>query len=229
MEGLDFREAAFIPALGISAAGAVAFPLGHAIWSIGVPIAMVETFVPDRGTTPWLGRFGLTVTGVVFLLGSALILSDSLQTLPTVPQTVAAAAAVVALICAAFLVGRRPRPKIDRPAPNPWLVGVVAFVASSLFFAKSETWLSLAFGLMLLAAMAVVVARWSRRVGWGAAHRLGLAGGALLTYAWGDFVLTSLYGRTGAIDLIGNVIFALGTVALLVAAARTVQKTKGLT
>ncbi len=227
LKGLDFREAAFIPALGISAAGAVAFPLGHAIWSIGVPIALVETFVPDRRTTPWLGRFGLTATGIVFLLGSALIFSDSLQTLPTAPQTVGAAAVVVALVCVAFLIGRGARPKIDRRAPNPWLVGVVAFVASSLFFAKSETWPSLTFGLLLLAVMRVVITRWSRRAGWGAAHRLWLVGGALLTYAWGGFVLTELYGRTGAIDRIGNVVLALAAVALLAAAIRKVRETKG--
>lgn len=228
LEGLDFGDA-YIPALGISAAGMISFPLGHAIWSIGVPIALVETFVPDRRTTPWLGGFGLALTGAVFLLGSALIFSDSLRTLPTVPQTVGASVAVVTLVVAAFLVGRRTRPKIERPAPSPWLAGVVAFVASSLFFAKSETWPSLAFGLALLAVMAVVVARWSRRAGWGAAHRLALAGGALLTYAWGGFVLTSLYGRTGAIDVAGNVMFACGAIALLAKAMRRVRKTKGST
>jgi hypothetical protein len=225
LEGLDFRDAAYIPALGVSATAMVGFPVGHAIWSIGVPIAIVETFVPDRRTTPWLGKFGMTVTGVVFLLGSALIFSDSQQTLPSVPQMVGAAAAVVALIGTAFLVGIRPRPKIDRPAPNPWLVGLVAFVASSLYFAKSETWPAVAFGLVLIATMTFVMARWSRREGWGAAHRLGMAGGALLTYAWGGFVLTSLYGRTGTIDLIGNVVFALAAIALLAAAIRTVRRT----
>ena len=225
LEGLDFGEAAQVPVLGISSAGMVAFPLGHAIWSIGVPIAIVETLVPERRTTPWLGNFGLTVTSILFLLGSALIFQDSLQTLPSVTQSVAAAAAVVALIVAAFLVGSRPRRKIDRPAPKPWLVGVVAFVSSSAFFAKSETWGAVAFGIVLIAAMVALVARWSRLEGWGAAHRLALAGGALLTYAWGGFVLSGLfYGRTGAVDLIGNAVFALGAVALLAAATRTVRK-----
>jgi hypothetical protein len=84
-----------------------------------------------------------------------------------------------------------------------------------------------AFGLALLSAMAGVVARWSRRAGWGAAHRLGLASGALLTYAWGGFVLASLYGRTGAVDPIGNVILALAAIALLATAIRKVRRTKG--
>ena len=50
------------------------------------------------------------------------------------------------------------------------------------------------------------------------APALGLAGGALLTYAWGGFVLTSLYGRTGAVDLVGNVVLAFGALVLLAAA-----------
>lgn len=227
LEGLDYRDAAYIPVLGVSAAAMVSFSVGHAIWSISVPIAIVETFVPERRTTPWLAKFGLMVTGVVFLLGSTLIFSDAWHNLPTVPQTIGTAAAVAALLFAAFLVGKRLRPKIDRPAPKPWVVGVVSFIVSSVFFfARDETWPGVAFGLILIAVMAVVIARWSRRTGWGAAHRLGMAGGALLTYAWGGFILTALYGRTGTIDLIGNVVFALGAIALLAAAIHTARKSR---
>ena len=226
LEGLDYLDAAYIPMLGVSAAATVSFSVGHAIWSISVPIAIVETFVPERRTTPWLGKFGLVLTSVVFLLGSALIFSDAWQTLPTMPQMIGVAAAVAALIFAAFLVGRQPYPKIDRQAPNPWMVGAVSFVASSVFFARNETWLGVALGLVLIATMVVVMARWSRRTGWDAAHRLGMAGGALLTYAWGGFILTALYGRTGIIDLVGNVVFALGAIALLAAAIRTVSRSR---
>jgi hypothetical protein len=80
---------------------------------------------------------------------------------------------------------------------------------------------------VLLVAMMTLIARWSRREGWSAAHRLALAGGALLTYAWGGFVLTSLYGRTGVVDFGGNALLAVCTIALLVAAIRTVRRTKG--
>jgi hypothetical protein len=108
------------------------------------------------------------------------------------------------------------------PKVSPRLVGVVAFVASGIFFVLDQTWLQVALKLLLAGTMIVLVARWSRREGWSAAHRLALAGGALLTYAWAGFVLTELLGRTGTIHLIGNVIFASGAVALLAAARRTV-------
>ena len=195
-----------------------------------MPIALVETFVPDRGTTPWLGKFGLTLTGLVFLVGCTLIFSRALRTqqfLPSAPQMVGAAAAVVALIVAAFAVGRTYLLSIDRPAPNPWLVGAVAFVASSLFFDLRESWPWVAFGLLLIGAMLGLVRRWSRGAGWGTVHRLALAGGALLTYAWGGFQLTVALGRTGAIDLIGNVVFAFTAIALLAAAISTVRRTGG--
>lgn len=223
----NFQSVAYIPALGIGAYNTLAFTAGHAVWSISVPIALIETLVPNRRTTPWLGNVGLIVTGLVFLLGSALIFQDHLSTerfLPSVPQLISTAAVVVTLIGMAFAIGRQPGPAAGRGAPNPWLVGVVAFVASSLFFARSESWMGVAFGLLLVAVMTVLITLWSRREGWGAAHRLALAGGALLTYSWGGFVCASLVGNTGTVDRIGNVIFALGAIILLILAARKTRE-----
>jgi hypothetical protein len=72
------------------------------------------------------------------------------------------------------------------------LAFAAALVASRPFFARPENRLGVAMGVGLLAVTANVVAGWSRRAGWGATHRLALAGGALLTDAWGGFVLLSL-------------------------------------
>jgi hypothetical protein len=224
--GHDFQSAAHVPALGVSAHYALAFVVGHAVWSISVPIVLVETLVPDRRTTPWLGGPGLAVTAVLFVAGCALIAWDHQVTerfLATPGQLGGAAAAVVALVAAAFAVGRRIKPGSGRPAPGPWRVGAAGLLASSLFFARPESWLGVAMGLLLVAAMTVAVARWSRRAGWDAAHRFALAGGALLTYAWVGFALTPLMGAPGAADLIGNAVFALGALALLVACGRTVR------
>jgi hypothetical protein len=102
----------------------------------------------------------------------------------------------------------------------PWLVAAVAVTASFLIGWRGETWTGVAFGLVVAGAMAVMVARWSRRQGWGATHHLALAGAALLHQAVTGFVLTQLYGSEGAIHVIGNVVFALGAVALLLTAVR---------
>lgn len=78
--------------------------------------------------------------------------------------------------------------------------------------------------LLLYGLVAVVVVRWSGRVGWGAVHRLSLAGGALLTYAWHSFPEKPVLGSAGTIDLIGNIIFSIVAVLILVAASRAVRR-----
>lgn len=220
--------AAFVPALGISVSNLLAFVGGHAVWSIGVPIALAEILVPDRRATPWLGRAGLTITSVLYLLGGFLVLRFMQQApewVPTAAPKLAAAAAVSALLIGlAFAVGRSPRPAVDRPAPRrPWLLGLIAFVAS-FTYGWSETWSGVAVSVAVAAAMTTLVARLSRRPGWGDAHRLALAGGALLHHAVIGFYLTQLYGRQGAIHVIGNAVFALGAVVLLIVAARRVRR-----
>jgi hypothetical protein len=220
--------ATYVPALGISVSDLLSFVVGHAGWSIGVPIAMVEALVPTRRTTPWLGRAGLAVTGALYLLGAVLVFrfmqQDSGGFLAPAPKLAAVAVASAALIGLAFALGRRPRPPIDRPAPRLWLVAAVALAASFLFGWRGETWSGVAFGVVVAAATAALVARWSRRRGWGAAHRLALAGPALLHQAATGFLLTQLYGREGAIHVIGNVVFAVGAVALFLTAVRRTHR-----
>jgi hypothetical protein len=224
-EGYDFQSAAYVPALGISAHWATTFVGGHAVWSIAVPIAVVETLVPERRTTPWLGRAGLTVTVVVFLLGATVIFRDQTeQFLATVPQMAGTAAATTALIAAAFAVGRRPRAPVDRPAPRPWLVAAMAVVAANLFFIRPESWPGVAAGVALVAVTTLVVARWSRRTGWSDTHRLALAGGALTAYLWGGFALLAFEGAATTFNLAGQLLLVLGTAALLLAAARTARR-----
>jgi hypothetical protein len=67
----------------------------------------------------------------------------------------------------------------------------------------------------------------SRRRGWGATHPLALAAPALLHQATTGFILTQLSGREGGIHIIGNVVFALGAVALLLVAVRVTRRSAG--
>lgn len=224
-EGWDFQRVAQVPALGISAYHAQAFIAGHAIWSISVPIAIVESLVHARRTTPWLGLPGLAVTGVVFVLGSALIFSYLRSTtgfLASAPQLAGAAGVTVALVAFAFALPRRHGPASDRPAPRPAQVGVVAFVTSSAFVARPESWLGVALGIVLLAAMAVLISHWSRRAGWATAQRLALAGGALLTYGWVAFVLLPMAGNASTVNLVGQAALVVAAITLLVLTSRRI-------
>jgi drug/metabolite transporter superfamily protein YnfA len=221
-EGLDFT-ATYVSALGISATNTLHFVVGHAVWSIAVPIALVEALVPERRTTPWLGIPGLVVTAVVYLLGGFLVWNWSTQSgnYMTSPAQLAGTVLVaVVLVVIAFRLGRTPAGNVPRPVPRPLAVGVGAFVASSLFSLMPETWPGVALSVVLLLATAAVIVRLSRRADWDDRHRLALAGGVLPTYMWLAFVVASLKGQTDPLSLAGNVVFAVVTVGILVVAMR---------
>jgi hypothetical protein len=99
---------------------------------------------------------------------------------------------------------------------------VAAFALSSAFKVLPLAWspwlyVSLVVVLALVAAFGV---RWaSRRRGWGDAHRLALAAGPLLTYAWSAFPQPPVLPASPTADLIGNAVFAIAALALVGVAA----------
>jgi hypothetical protein len=219
-EGHEFQKVTPIPVLGISANNTISFIVGHAVWSIGAPIAIVEMLTPRGRTTPWLGKVGLAATGVLYLMGCAIIFVDlynSENFLASPAQMIGAAAAALTLIGIAFAMKKRPSAPTSRPVPKPWLLGVGSFVAASAFFARPENWIGgVILGAGLLCAVSIAVAHWSRQRGWCIRHQFALMAGALLTYAWGGFVLTGLFRPDDTVAWIGNVVFALIAIMLLV-------------
>jgi hypothetical protein len=188
---------------------------GHAIWSIATPIALVEHLTPSRPRVPWLGRTGLAVTALVYLLGCRIIyteIRDSEHFVASTAQRLGTAAAALLLIVLAFL---RVRVRATWPAPRVWLTGVIAFLVSTVFFARPESWPGFWFGLAWLAAAAV----WLARTRWTDRHVAAVAGGALLTYAWGGFALTALMEPHDPIRWYGNAALAAGAVALVAVCA----------
>jgi hypothetical protein len=162
---------------------------------------------------------------MLYLLGCALIFSDQLDErhfLASPAQLTGAAGVAAALVAAALLVGRRPAPTGERRVPRPVPLGVGAFVTASVFFGTPETWLGVVLDVVVLAAAAVAVAHWSRQRGWWSAHRFALAAGALLTYAWGGFVLTALIEPGDPVRWAGNAVFAVAAVALLAVVGRRI-------
>jgi hypothetical protein len=107
--------------------------------------------------------------------------------------------------------------------PGPPLAGAGAFVLSSLFFLKGEDWQAVAYGLAVIGAGVLLAEVWGRREAWTPRHTVAVAGGALLTYAWGGFLLSALLGRTDPVTLAGNALFACGAIVLLIAATRRVR------
>lgn len=51
----------------------------YGVRSICVPIALVAGFAAGRRTAPWLGRWGLAITRLLFVLGAAASTAFTLQ------------------------------------------------------------------------------------------------------------------------------------------------------
>jgi hypothetical protein len=59
--------------LGINGVYAEAAIIIHAVWSAAIPILLTDLLFPGRRDTPYLGRSGLILTGVWYILGVALL------------------------------------------------------------------------------------------------------------------------------------------------------------
>jgi hypothetical protein len=228
--GFDLLREAYIPFLGMGMWWTLFVLTLHTVWSISTPIAIIESFVPQRATTPWLGRPGLVVVLVLYVVGCVLIFSGTYTQehfMATSSQQLGIGAFAIALIAAAFTVGQQPI-KSDRAVPSPWRVWAFSCLISSAFMGARYVladW-PIVFGYLLLFGIAaVMIVRWSERRRWGAAHRLALAGGAMLTYAWHSFPEKPVIGAGGTIDLIGNTLFSIGAIILLFAAGQSVRQT----
>jgi hypothetical protein len=179
------------------------------------------------------------VTAVLLAAGSAATLATSYATdhfLAPWPALVVVALVVVALVVLAFVVVARvavarvadravaaPRPPAQ--APSAWVVFVAALAAGAIVMVTRElpTWVGVAAFVVAVAAAAVAVPVWSRRTGWGAAHRLALAGGALLTYVWHGFLTEPVTGGGPVLTPVSHAVFGLVALGLLAVELRALR------
>ncbi|WIM98671.1 hypothetical protein ACTOB_002278 [Actinoplanes oblitus] len=220
----------FVPAFGIAVPWTM-YVIGiHVFWSICAPIMMMEVISGERRTTPWLGRAGLIVTGVLFLIGIAITTAINMSQWPytaTAGQFTATGIVLALLIAAGLLVRItfRPRPGT---APSALVVLITTLVAGAVFQGLTldvvhvPTWVGVAVWAVDVAVYLTLLARWSARAGWTDLHRLAIAAGALITYAWHSFAETPVGAAAVAVDLIGNAVFTAGAVALIWYAYRKV-------
>lgn len=128
-EHVSHRDQLVIPPLGIDAYNAQAFVIGHAVWSIAVPIALAGMLWPARRTEPWLGRAGFAVTAALYAAGCALVfrmIGETEQFVATPGQWAGAGAAALVLVIAAFLTGKK------SPAADPSRTGNATDPAGSV-------------------------------------------------------------------------------------------------
>lgn len=228
----------YIHFLGMGAPWTVFVLSIHTVWSIAVPIVLVEA-VSKRPREPWLGKIGLWVFGMFFLAGAVgstvlQLHNDPFRASPW--QFAGVAVAIVGLVVGAVRLGRGGAgvgPALTsaslaglRRVPGVWGVGVIALAVCSAFMVVSDLdlpgWWSAAIYLVVWVASVSVVRYWSRQELWSRQHVLALATGALLTYAWHGFPETPVLEASKTADLVGNGIFAGLALVLLVVAWRRV-------
>jgi hypothetical protein len=228
---LHLLDHGFIPALGIGAWWTVFVLTLHTIWSISVSIGLVEALVPDRATQPWLRTLGLTIVSILLVAVAIMmtkfsIKSDHNHFIATKAQFVWSAVLVIVVAAAAFFLPKSRASEGPEPAPNPWAVGFAALVLTSLFVAIRPAWGWGAAGCYFALDMVAIAvfSVWSRRAGWNSLHRLALAGGAALTYAWHAFFQAPVTGGSAMLNLISHLVFGFGLLVLLWFAARRTSR-----
>ncbi len=221
---MGLLKPAYIPALGMGAWWTVFVLTLHTVWSISVSIGLTEALFPDRATTPWLKNLGLTITTVLLLLGataSTLLEIKQDHYISSTWQFVGAGVVCVIAIVVAFRLPKTSSSRRPGWVPNPWLVGIIALAAGSIFMVVPNVWGWKAVGIYLAMDLLLIVAvtSWSYRTGWNGLHRLALAGGAALAYAWHAFIQTPVV--KGSLDhRVGNAIFAIALLIVLVIASK---------
>jgi len=228
---IGLLKPAYMPALGIGGWWTVFVLNLHTAWSIATPIALAEGAVPERSTTPWLGRVGLAVTGMIFAIGVAAMTMmsyrhDRFVAWPS--QFAWAGIACTVLIAAALWLPRRVAAQGPGGVPNPWAAGAFTLTAGSavLLIPNKLGWLAAIAILALDLIVAGAIWLWSRRAAWGQLHVIAVAGGAALAYAWHAFIEKPIMA-SGIVSRIGNAIFALGALVLIwIAAKRTAKASR---
>jgi len=201
--GLRLLDYGFVPALGIGAPWTVYVVTLHVVWSVAVPICFVEALFADRRTVPWLQKTGFTVSGIVYLLGVAMVTFGTRQKerfIASGAQLAVTAIIAAILIVAAFILFRPGEANSTRSGPVRWRplsLGLLAFFAGSVFHLVTQLganylapWVAVVIALALPAGVIAVVWISQQSGTWTEAHTDALMLGGLLAYAWLGFFLT---------------------------------------
>jgi hypothetical protein len=216
-----------IEPLGFAPYMAMTFVVGHIVWSFGVPIALTESLGRQRADTLWLRWPGLLVAALLYAAAAALILVSHLQTEKdhaSAAQVSGALTVVAVLIAGTLTLGRRPvAARRDMSLPRPFIVGLLSLAIAMGYHFLPSTWLGFGAGVALLAVSAGVLLRASQSTRWDGRYVVAIAGGALLSMAVVAFLVTPLGEVAPVRKYAHNIVFLLGSLALVAWAARRNQ------
>lgn len=203
----------------------------HAIWSAAIPILLTGLLFPGRRTTPYLGRVGLVVTSICYVLGVALLwlvartFFAAGYTAPAILPGLAVVAALVLVVIALGVLPRKaPRSRREINAPRPWVVLLVIGISGFVWQAAQFLWaiqplfsrwplvlVPVLATLILGGGVAWLVNRWSRAHDWGDLHLLALASGAVICH----ILIGVLANAQTTADRIGLIVLGLAMIGML--------------
>jgi hypothetical protein len=213
--GLRLLDYGFIPSLGIGLPWTIYVLMLHTVWSISVPVLVVEAIFGEKREQPWLGKVGLAVFALLFTLGitAVRVFSAKKEKFMASPaQTIWTVIVIAGLVAIAFGIFRRRPEEAAKTNPEPdagmvsrrcWLLGLVVFLTGSfihvcyLFGTKLLPQLPFVAVAVMLGLFAVVgaVVRATWKSGWNIAYTHALGFGALFVYCWwGVFFAWRVHG-----------------------------------
>ena len=191
--GLSLISYGYIPALGTAFPWTIFVLSIHVIWSLAVPIGLTEALFDAPAQKPWLGKIGLTVSGLLLLFGSlaAAAFQRSKDPFRDTPQEMIAVVVVIlVLIAAAFRFPRHAPTQSPRPAPAA-IVGVASLVLGfgvmTLYQRGSSVgwpWPATMLAELIVDGLIVGLFWWATRMRvWNALAAWAAATGTMLVYA----------------------------------------------
>lgn len=224
--GLHLLDYGFVPALGLALPWTLYVLTIHVVWSIAVPIVLVEALF-GGSKQPWLRLPGLGVMAVLYLAGgwAVFVYTAKEQHFMATPVQLGGAAIAAALCIGLAFLTRRASPAVSGKAIPPVLLGGSTLLLTSAFvvlYGQSANvlhlpWVLAAGGMVLLIAAMLLSAFYAGRAASGKPMTgVAMAGGALLTYCWLGFSTeTALHS---AATLLPHAVLAGAMIALLVLA-----------
>ncbi|MEJ2598861.1 MAG: hypothetical protein P8Z00_11045 [Anaerolineales bacterium] len=210
----------------------------ESVYAIVLPIYLTEMLFPARRNEPWMSENGLAVTAAIFVLASIgvwqLWSRVGLQRYGPNSYQVPPLYIVTALVAIAVIVGgtllvkkrRRYSQKADRRAPRPWLVWLLAFGFSLVWFfmivlaylpAASlngmPPLIPIGAGLVWIGIGLLVVRRISSAANWSDRQRLALIFGASVASMLGG---TLVVLANSPIDILSKFVFDLIAIVLFI-------------
>ena len=208
----------------------------HAVFSITIPIALVEGLYPSERRESWLGDAGLIGIAAIFAANAALLAVFQTHLFTPRAPDVSLAANVVAVVVIVMLVtaalrapayvgpdfsraSRADRRAPDRPAASRrqlWWVGfgsgLAWFVGYRVLVIGTGTNMpavaALGIGVLILMAIVWIVARVAApRRPWSAESTYTLVAGALPTCWLLGFLIAAVSGGNPIVNLAGHVVF----------------------